>query len=79
MTTVKILTVCLAIMLFSGCAQKECLQKVYLKCRTPDVEKPVMDNTNYNNILDNAKKALMNYEKMKAYAEKLEEANRVCK
>jgi len=56
-----------------------CSEKVYLKCQTPNVEKPVIDNEPQADILENVKRALINYELMRNYSLKLEESNRVCK
>jgi len=64
------------ILTIKGCGAK--IQKVPQKCITPKPDKPTIDNEQCTNLLDSSKQCLSNYTKMKAYAIKLEEANRVC-
>jgi hypothetical protein len=45
----------------------------------PKVEEPTIDNNSYTNSKDIVAKAIMNYEAMKAYAEKLLKSQEVCK
>lgn len=73
--TVRLLISLLMIFVFNGCTGKQ----VIAKCRTPDVPKPRFNNEPKKDILENVKKALINYEILKAYSVKLEEANKVCK
>lgn len=76
MRQIAIMLISLLIVLsFNACTNKT----IILKCKTPDVEKPVFDNTPKKDILENVKKALINYEILKLYSIKLEEANKVCK
>lgn len=71
---VKVLMICLIILTISGCTTKE-----YIKCKTPDVPKPIILRAKHNNILDSSKQCLINYSIIRAYADKLNEANKVCK
>jgi hypothetical protein len=68
---------------FSGCVveQQQEPKVVYVpqKCVPPDVDEPVIDNTQYTNNKDIVAKAIMNYEAMKKYSEKLLASKDVCK
>ena len=67
---------------FSGCVSKQPEQQIiYIpqKCIIPAVEEPEIDNTSYTDPKDIIAKALMNYTKMKEYAEKLLASQSVCK
>ena len=70
-------------LLINGCAvkQPELQQVVYVpqKCIIPTVEEPIIDNASYTEPRDIVSKALMNYTKMKEYAEKLLASQTVCK
>jgi hypothetical protein len=48
------------------------------KCVIPPVEPPVADNKSYTDVKDVIAKAILNYEAIKAYAEKLLAAQKVC-
>lgn len=71
---VKMLMLLSIALFFSGCSEK-----LYLKCQTPDVQKPVLNNEPQADILENVKRALTNYELMREYSLKLEDANKMCK
>jgi len=75
MTTVKMLITCLVILSINGCSSSI----KYIKCSTPNITKPVLDNTRYSDILLNSKKCVSNYILLKAYSNELELANKVCK
>jgi hypothetical protein len=67
---------------FCGCADKAQEPKiVYVpqKCIIPKVDEPIIDNNKYVNSKDIVAKAIMNYEAMKVYAEKLLTSQEVCK
>jgi hypothetical protein len=49
------------------------------KCVIPEVEEPVRDNTKYTSDKAVIAKAILNYETMKKYAEKLLSSQEVCK
>jgi hypothetical protein len=49
------------------------------KCVIPLVEEPVIDNTSYTRSKDVVAKAILNYEAMKRYADKLLSSQEVCK
>ena len=70
--TVKLLSVSLTMLLTNGWTS-------LFWCETPDVTPPVVDNTRYYTNLDSSKQCVKNYFLMKEYAEKLNEANGVCK
>lgn len=72
---VTVLIACLIALSISGCWE----EKVFLRCKTPNVQKPVLDNEPKQNILENVKKCIKNNLLLKEYALKLEEANKVCK
>ena len=76
MQAVKMLLIALTIILFSGCFGCEPQLK---KCVTPNVAKPVMDNTIVNTDKEVFEKVILNYLRMEKYAEDLLDANRVCK
>jgi hypothetical protein len=80
--TVTTLLAILIIISFSGCAE-QCQEPkiVYVpqKCIIPLVEEPVKDNTSYTSSKDVIAKAILNYEAMKKYAEKLLSSQEVCK
>lgn len=67
---------------FNGCC-KPCPepQVIYIpqKCNIPLVDKPIIDNTDYNQSKDIVSKAIINYIRMKQYAEKLLVSQEVCK
>ena len=70
------------ILVFSGCTCKVPEPKVVYvpqKCVVPNVEQPVIDNAGYDKYEDIASKALLNYNAMKKYSEKLLKAQEVCK
>ena len=72
----------LILLITSGCAIKQPeLHIVYLpqKCVIPTVDEPTIDNTSYTEPRDIVGKTLMNYTKMKEYAEKLLASQEVCK
>jgi hypothetical protein len=66
----------------AGCAE-QCPEPkiVYVpqKCIIPIVDEPVIDNTSYTRSKDIIAKAILNYEAMKKYAEKLLSSQEVCK
>jgi len=65
----------------SGCAVKQPEpQIVYVpqKCVIPRIDEPRIDNTSYTEYGDVVAKALLNYAKMKQYAEKLLASQSVC-
>jgi hypothetical protein len=67
---------------FNGCIDIQPEPKiVYVpqKCVIPLVEEPVKDNTSYTRSKDVIAKAILNYEAMKKYAEKLLSSQEVCK
>jgi hypothetical protein len=49
------------------------------KCVIPYIEPPLKDNTSYTRSKDVIAKAILNYEAMKKYAEKLLSSQEVCK
>jgi predicted transcriptional regulator len=49
------------------------------KCVIPAVEEPAIDNNSYTNSKDIVAKAILNYEAMKKYSEKLLSSQDVCK
>jgi hypothetical protein len=66
----------------TGCSEPQPEAKiVYVpqKCVIPVVEEPVLDNTSYTRSKDIVAKAILNYETMKKYAEKLLSSQEVCK
>lgn len=74
MQVVKMLLLGLIVLYISGCAQ------VPLKCTTPDVAYPDINNSSCGTDVKCVyEKVVGNYYKMQEYAEKLEESNRVCK
>jgi uncharacterized lipoprotein YajG len=76
--TLKIFLISIAILLFSGCAEKQNVVSVQ-RCTTPYVVKPTLNNeTNVTQtvLLHNL---INNYAKMIDYADKLEKSNAVCK
>lgn len=62
-----------------GISSSGCTGVYFSQCKTPDVTRPVIDNTRCNTYECVYDKTLINYESMKAYAEKLYNANNVCK
>jgi hypothetical protein len=80
MLAVKMSLIVLTIILFSitfvGCFGCEPQVK---KCVTPNVAKPVMDNTIVKTDKEVFEKVMSNYLSMEKYAESLLDANRVCK
>jgi hypothetical protein len=82
-TTVMLLCSILIAISFSGCAKEPPLEAkiVYVpqKCIIPAVEEPVIDNNSYTNSKDIVAKAILNYEVMKEYADKLLTSQEVCK
>jgi hypothetical protein len=81
-TIVTILCSISIVISFNGCTAEQPEPKiVYVpqKCVTPDVEKPMIDNKSYTNSHDIVAKALLNYEMVKEYAEKLLASKEVCK
>jgi hypothetical protein len=80
-----IVTTLLAILItisFSSCSEPQPDTKiVYVpqKCIIPAVEEPMIDNTGYTRSKDVIAKAILNYEAMKKYAEKLLASQEVCK
>jgi len=77
-TSVKMLSAFLMALSISGCGQKAVVQLVPQRCITPTPQKPSIENAICADSLESAKLCLRNYLKMKAYAAKLEEANKVC-
>jgi hypothetical protein len=82
-----IVTTLLAILIslnfsLTGCAE-QCPEPkiIYVpqKCAIPLVEEPVIDNTSYTRSKDIIAKAILNYEAMKKYVEKLLLSQEVCK
>jgi hypothetical protein len=82
-----IVTTLLAILIttsfsLTGCAE-QCpepkIVDVPQKCVIPYVEEPVRDNTKYTSDKAIIAKAILNYETMKKYAEKLLASQKVCK
>ena len=68
-------------LLISGCSVKHPEpQIVYVpqKCVIPHVSEPSIDNVSYTEYGDVVAKALLNYTKMKQYAEKLLASQSVC-
>jgi hypothetical protein len=66
----------------TGCAEQHPEPKiVYVpqKCIIPKVDEPTIDNKSYTNSKDIVAKAILNYEAMKEYAEKLLASQEVCK
>jgi hypothetical protein len=67
---------------FWGCAeqpQKPEIVYVPQKCIIPKVDEPTIDNNSYSNSKDIVAKAILNYEAMKAYADKILKSQEVCK
>jgi hypothetical protein len=83
MTTMLLLAILTAISFsITGCAEQQPEPKiVYVpqKCVIPKVYEPVIDNKSYTNSKDIVAKAILNYEAMKEYAEKLLVSQEVCK
>ena len=79
MSAVKMLCLGLIVLSISGCVCKECKPQM-VKCITPDVVAPDMNNTrcgsDYKCVYE---KVMYNYYKMQEYSEKLYNANQVCK
>jgi hypothetical protein len=66
----------------TGCSEPQPEPKiVYVpqKCVIPLVDEPVIDNTSYTRSKDIIAKAILNYESMKKYVEKLLSSQEVCK
>jgi hypothetical protein len=66
----------------AGCSKPQPEPKIiYIpqKCIIPTVEEPTIDNTSYTRSKDIIAKAILNYEAMKKYAEKLLSSQEVCK
>lgn len=77
MQAVKMFCVGLILLFISGC--HEC-PKIPQKCVTPDVAYPDINNSRCGTDMKCVyEKVVGNYYKMQEYAEKLDEANRVCK
>lgn len=72
---VKPLIGCLTAMLVNGCGSST----VFERCVTPGVPKIQLDDTPRENILDNAKRVVGNYQMLKKENEALRRANEVCK
>lgn len=70
----KILLIASMIISFSGCATTH-----FSSCKTPDVPYPDINNSHCDTNECVFEKVLTNYEKMKAYAQELYNANQVCK
>lgn len=72
----KMLSGCLILIGISGCTKT-----IYVpqKCTVPTVEKPLIQSGPKADAMSASKQCLLNYSKMKAYAAKLEEANKVCR
>lgn len=71
---VKILLITLTTIVFSGCTE------IYFsQCKTPNIDKPLINNNRCSTAECVYTKVLTNYESMKEYASLLEEANKVCK
>lgn len=74
MIAVKMLLIALI-----GISSSGCTGVYFSQCKTPDVKYPDINNSrcdSYECVYD---KTLINYESMKAYAEKLYNANSICK
>ena len=76
MQAVKMLLIALTIILFSGCFGCEPQLK---KCVTPNVTKPIMNNTIVKTDKEVFEKVMSNYLLMEKYADSLLDANKVCK
>jgi hypothetical protein len=66
---------------FNGCSNIQQEPKIVMipqKCVVPYVEPPFKDNTSYTRNKDIIAKAILDYEAMKKYAEKLLAAQEVC-
>jgi hypothetical protein len=80
--TVTLLLAILISLNFNGCSEPQPEAKiVYVpqKCVIPLVDEPTIDNTSYTRSKDIIAKAILNYEAMKKYAEKLLSSQEVCK
>lgn len=71
---VKLLIGCLIALSISGCSET-----IFTSCITPDVKEPRYDNSHKEGILEKSKQCVSNFLIAKQYAEKLKEANEVCK
>lgn len=65
----------------SGCAEKSEIPIIPQKCKVPYTELPIIDNKlcDDNNYTCITQKALINYENMKLYADKLRTNSEVCR
>ncbi len=71
---IKLLLISFLIINFSGCTQK-----VYLKCSTPLVKKPIYDNSKKGTPKAQAVRFKTNLAKKDRYITELEAANGACK
>lgn len=75
--SVILLLVCSVLISFSGCADK--CAPVVQKCIVPDVPYPEINSTIISDINLSSRRALKNYEAMKAYAESLRVSLEACR
>lgn len=73
----KILMIFSAVLITSGCSSK--LIIVPTACEIPNVEEPIIDTSDKNTTLGEAKKCAMNYFQMKEAYERLKKSVEVCR